>query len=64
LAVGIGATNMRCGRKQHPGPGPYLVDVRGKAVDAGLWEGRAVFPHQLVVHKELRQSFPPPNRID
>jgi len=29
-----------------------LADVRGEAVDAGLREGRAVVPHQLVVRRE------------
>jgi hypothetical protein len=46
------------------GSGPYLADVRGEAIDAGLREGRAVVPHQLVVHGELQPLFPHPNRID
>lgn len=28
--------------------------MRGEAVDAGFWKGRAVIPHQLLVHGELR----------
>jgi hypothetical protein len=34
--------------------------VRGEAVDAGLREGRAVVPHQLVVLRQLQREIPRP----
>jgi hypothetical protein len=40
------------------GGSPYLADVRREAIDAGLREGRAVVPHQLVVLRQLRRKIP------
>ena len=49
-----------CSSREGEGVGSaYLADVRRQAVDAGLREGCAIVPHQLVVHRQLRRKKSP-----